>query len=796
MTENNHNISLKNNIVEKQKKSDDLELDFFEEMNTSDDFDDSSLENLELASTDDSFFDDLEKLNISDNFNDEINIEDFKVSTEVDDLDLSSEDSITISPENEQNIIRDSHLEKTLLKAIPYKSDEDFLRDLTSYSNYTNNLSKNDYAFYINKAIELKYLKSLEFLLSLNNDLSNDELYILKAFLENEYISEDEKILSFKLFKSLLSKFNRKSLYEADLGEIISGLIFKKQKWPIQIFNEYLKFEKIKNPVNIIEKIINHYDINDLNSEHHSSISYLLSLFIKKIDINSLNDNDFYRLIRTSIIAYLHHETTLIISLKVKHKDRYESQLKTKIFDILIPLISDKAFVNHLYKFISFESFEKNICLSSNNKEHNIIYYLLINDELNVIIELLKKEILSIERFVDLCSKEDKYSITPYCIMSQLNESINRTLLLYILKHYSNDHQKHETYRSINLTTNEKADLIKDNSELFNKVKINDKNDSKYEVYNSNTIEQIKYKALSLEDDKKNSIEQIISKISPESGYKYIVNNDKIKLNIETLRNKFPNFNTFIDFIESNIYLNELSYGHFNLPPSLLVGSAGIGKTFFMNKLSEMIGIESRMINMESVSAGFVLVGNTPQWHGAKSGLIFDHSIESKNANHIFLLDEIDKINFDNNRSSIDSVLLPLLEGHTSKNFIDEYVGVPIDISKAIWIATANEKSSISKPLLSRFNVFDIPEPNFAERKILTNEIYITILNNYNISEKFSSSIDNDVLDYICEQPASSRDLRKDLTRGISNAVKRGDNKLNKNDVLFVEGQSKKFGFM
>lgn len=262
-----------------------------------------------------------------------------------------------------------------------------------------------------------------------------------------------------------------------------------------------------------------------------------------------------------------------------------------------------------------------------------------------------------------------------------------------------------------------------------------------------------------------------IKKLKSVSGKKKLAINTDLKLSLDKLRIQFPNFEKFIDFLENNYYLNSLGNNEFYFPPSLLNGPAGIGKTFFLSSLAKAAKTSYKMISMESITANFMLTGSSSLWENGCPGEFFNSAITSEYANNILLLDEIDKC--ERGHFSVENALLPLLEKHTAQSFRDEYIPLKLDISKMIWLATSNNLNEISVPIRSRFEVFDIKSPNFEERKLLAQSIYSTLLENNHWGKGFVSHVNESVLDCLCEDDASSRDLRKNITRALAKSAAR-----------------------
>ena len=271
-----------------------------------------------------------------------------------------------------------------------------------------------------------------------------------------------------------------------------------------------------------------------------------------------------------------------------------------------------------------------------------------------------------------------------------------------------------------------------------------------------------------------------------KNNIKYSVGNHSILSNIDSLRERFPIFEKFLDVVENECILNNLGIDMFQLPPSLLVGEPGIGKTFFLNEFAKAIGVENHFFNMGVVSGSFEFSGSNPTWMNASMGQVMSKLLASQMVNPVFILDEIDKLNSGN--YPIMPVLLPLLEKHTAKSFKDEFIGYPADVSNITWLATANQKESIDLPLLSRMTVFTIPAPNMEQRKVFAKQVYSSICKERKLDTFFAKELNEEFLSVLCQQENSTRDLGRNLTLSLSNASKRSKDK--KDIILIPEDYS------
>lgn len=174
------------------------------------------------------------------------------------------------------------------------------------------------------------------------------------------------------------------------------------------------------------------------------------------------------------------------------------------------------------------------------------------------------------------------------------------------------------------------------------------------------------------------------------------------------LGERFPNFAAPVAFFaEQAAFARLRGDAGFQPAPILLDGPAGVGKTHFATALAELLGTRTETLNMASQSCGFSLAGMDRGWSSARPGLVFNALLHGTSLAPVIVLDEIDKANQDA-RSDPLGPLYALLEPRSAAAYRDEYAGIPVDASQAIWVATSNDRARIPAALLSRFQVFEI----------------------------------------------------------------------------------------
>lgn len=254
---------------------------------------------------------------------------------------------------------------------------------------------------------------------------------------------------------------------------------------------------------------------------------------------------------------------------------------------------------------------------------------------------------------------------------------------------------------------------------------------------------------------------------------------------LASLSRDFPHFSTVIDYIGAMAHLARRGDRAFFLPPMLLVGTPGVGKTFFVERLARTLSVPYDEVHMETVSASFVLAGGTSSWSESKPGRIFNLLVHGDYANPIMLLDEIDKVS--GGKYDPMGPIYGLLEPHTAARFRDEYVDTPIDASRISWVLTANRLENVPWPIRSRTQVFRIPEPSTSQRAAIAKSIYLHLVKTSNWGKGFSRSIDDAVAQQLADEGSSSRDLRQAIMLACARAAARNADRLCREDVRSVD---------
>ena len=189
-----------------------------------------------------------------------------------------------------------------------------------------------------------------------------------------------------------------------------------------------------------------------------------------------------------------------------------------------------------------------------------------------------------------------------------------------------------------------------------------------------------------------------------------------------------------------------------------LIGPYGVGKTSFAKSISDALEMPFDIISLNSIKDPSVITGFSSTYIGASPSIFTKILIKSQNKNMIILLDEIDKIEC----KSVSSTLINILDYSQNNKFKDHYMPeIPIDLSKILFIISANDINNIDKALLDRMNIITIDGYNIEDKIIIVeNYIIPKILSRLSITSK-NIIFSNDLIKYLINKTDDTRGLRK-----------------------------------
>jgi ATP-dependent Lon protease len=153
-------------------------------------------------------------------------------------------------------------------------------------------------------------------------------------------------------------------------------------------------------------------------------------------------------------------------------------------------------------------------------------------------------------------------------------------------------------------------------------------------------------------------------------------------------------------------------------PIICLLGLAGTGKTTLASSIAESLGRRFERIPFGGMGDAADLRGKSRVVTDAEPGLVIKSLINAQSRNCVLLLDELDRIT-NEGRKDIMGVLIELLDPEQNKSFLDHYIGYPFDLSKVLFVATANNTTNVATAVLDRLQIIQLPSYTDEEKTFI-----------------------------------------------------------------------------
>ncbi|MBQ9704381.1 MAG: endopeptidase La [Clostridia bacterium] len=215
-----------------------------------------------------------------------------------------------------------------------------------------------------------------------------------------------------------------------------------------------------------------------------------------------------------------------------------------------------------------------------------------------------------------------------------------------------------------------------------------------------------------------------------------------------------------------------------------LVGPPGVGKTSLCSSIAQALKRKYVRISLGGIRDEAEIRGHRKTYVGAMPGRIINALCEAKSLNPLMVLDEIDKMTSDM-RGDPASAMLEVLDGEQNKSFRDHFVEMDVDLSRCMFIATANSLESIPKPLMDRMEIIELSSYTKNEKfHIARNHLIPKQLKRHGLSSR-SLKISDDAIFALAEGYTAEAGVRN-LEREIASLCRKAAKEIIENGVKSV----------
>lgn len=188
-----------------------------------------------------------------------------------------------------------------------------------------------------------------------------------------------------------------------------------------------------------------------------------------------------------------------------------------------------------------------------------------------------------------------------------------------------------------------------------------------------------------------------------------------------------PHFAPVTDLVLDHARASHNTGTPMRLPPLLIIDEPGTGKTWYLTRLAQALGVPFTTVSMAAVTTGDTIQGSHPGWRNAAQGVVSKLLIAEPIANGMIFVDEFDKpTGAQGVQGSLYRPYYAALERENARRFTDEFLGIAIDASHLLWTLAANDIAPIPAPIRDRTTQVTLAPMTIAHRRVVAQSIYAT----------------------------------------------------------------------